>query len=117
MPQDEFRKALDTADVLEITFTGRKTGKKFTAPVWFVKESNKLYLLPVMGTSSKWFKSVLANPTMELRLSGKKATAAARPINDKRRVDETVERFRTKYGADDVKRYYPKQNAAVELSI
>jgi deazaflavin-dependent oxidoreductase (nitroreductase family) len=114
----DFRSALDSADELKITHVGRKTGKKFSTTVWFVSDGKeKLYLLPVNGTGSKWYKNILKNPKMELQASGKKATAEARPIKDKKRVDEIVDKFRTKYGAADVKKYYPRHDAAVELSI
>ena len=54
---------------------------------------------------------------MELQASGKKATASARPIRDKKRINETVQRFSAKYGAGDAKKSYPNQDAAVELSL
>jgi deazaflavin-dependent oxidoreductase (nitroreductase family) len=113
----DFLNALESADELSITFVGRKTGKKFTTPVWFVKEKGKVFLLPVKGTSSDWYRDILENPTMELQVSGMRATAAARPVRDRKGIEETIERFRAKYGAGDVKKYYPNQNAAVELSI
>ena len=32
---------------INITVTGRKSGRTISIPVWFVGESDKLYLLPV----------------------------------------------------------------------
>jgi len=117
MTNDDFRQALSSSTELEITFTGRKSGKKFSTPVWFVNNSDKIYLLPVNGTSTNWYRNVVKNPKMELQATGKKAIVEARPSEDKNRVGEIIDRFREKYGASDVKEYYPRPNAIVEISI
>ncbi len=117
MASSDFRGVLNSAQELKMTFVGRKTGKKISIPVWFVNDADKLYLLPVSGTANKWYKNILKNPTIELQVSGKKATAEARPIKDKKRIEEIVDKFRAKYGASDVKKYYPGQDVAVELSL
>lgn len=113
----DFRKALDSANELQLTFLGGKTGKKFSVPIWFVKTENKVLLLPVGGTRSKWYRGVTKNPAIEIQVSGIHASREARPILDKKVIDEVMDKFRSKYGADDVERYYPGQDAAVELSI
>ena len=113
----EFQKGLSSTDELQITVIGRWTGKKFSTPVWFVSERDKLYLLPVKGSASNWYKNILKEPTMELKASGKKATARAKPITDKKDVIEIVEKFRLKHGPGQVKKYYSKFDTAVELSI
>jgi deazaflavin-dependent oxidoreductase (nitroreductase family) len=117
MTDDDFGKALESTGELRITFVGRKTGKKFSTPVWFVYQGDKVYLLPVNGTASDWYRDVLKNPMMELQTSGKRTTAKTVPIKDKKRIEEVVETFRKKYGAGDVERYYPRTDAAVELSV
>jgi len=117
MTDSDFLKALKSASELEITFVGRKSGKKFSAPVWFVQAGEKLYLLPVKGTASQWYRSVVKNPMVEVQTSGRKVNARARPMKEGREVEEALERFREKYGASDVKRYYPRQDVALELSI
>jgi deazaflavin-dependent oxidoreductase (nitroreductase family) len=113
----DFRKALASAEELQITFVGRKSGKRFSVPVWFAVDGTAVYLLPVGGTGSKWYKSILKNPTMELGASGKTATVNARPVTDRKQIDATMDMFREKYGASDVKKYYPEQDAAVELMV
>jgi deazaflavin-dependent oxidoreductase (nitroreductase family) len=117
LAESEFRKALDSSSEVRITFVGRKSGKKFSTPVWFVREGGTVFLLPVKGTSTNWYQNVLKNPAMELEASGKRTQVAARPIKDKKGIEATVERFRVKYGEGDVKRYYPKTDAAVEISV
>ncbi|HUI01460.1 MAG TPA: nitroreductase family deazaflavin-dependent oxidoreductase [Nitrososphaerales archaeon] len=117
MPSSDFARALETAPVLEITVVGRKTGKKFSTPVWFVREGGTVYLLPVKGASTNWYRNILKNQTIELEASGKRTTATAQPIKDKKGIEQTVARFTAKYGARDVKRYYPRQDAAVQIAL
>jgi hypothetical protein len=115
--KSDFHKALSSVQELEIGFVGKKTGKKFSIPIWFVEKEGKLYFLPVGGSRSKWYRSILKNPKMELSASGKMANAEAHPIQDRKIVGNVMDMFRSKYGAGDVKRYYQGQDAAVEISI
>jgi deazaflavin-dependent oxidoreductase (nitroreductase family) len=117
MSNDDFHAALQSANELTITFTGRKTGKKFSTPVWFVYDRGKICLVPGTGINTSWYRNVLKNPTMNLQVSGRKTTTKAVPVKDPKRVDEIVDMFRAKYGAPNVKRYYSRLDAAVELSI
>jgi hypothetical protein len=45
---------------------GRKSGRTISIPVWFVLEGEKLYLLPVQGSNTQWYKNVLRNPQIAL---------------------------------------------------
>ncbi|MGQ9469063.1 MAG: nitroreductase/quinone reductase family protein [Nitrososphaerales archaeon] len=117
MPLEEFRKELARTDELKISVKGRRSGKMITLPVWFVHEGNKLYLLAVHGSDTNWYKNVLKNPTIMVSARGKEVTLDAKPIRDKGLLEETVRKFRAKYGADEIKKYYSKLDAAVELSI
>ena len=115
--RDDFHAALNSTNEIQMTFVGRKSGKRFSIPIWFVDDGDKMYLLPVGGTKSMWYKSITKNPTIEFQASGKQVSAKARLTQDKKVVEDIMNRFRSKYGAGDVKRYYPGQDAAVELSI
>jgi hypothetical protein len=73
-------------------------------------EGNKLYLLPVQGSDTQWYKNVLQNPTMRVDARGVGEEFRAVPLADAKAV---VEKFRQKYGANDVKKYYSKLDVAV----
>lgn len=45
MPAVDLKKTLDSSKELEITVTGRRSGKKITLPIWFVRDGGKLLLL------------------------------------------------------------------------
>src|ERR1700731_5194249 len=51
---------------IKITVTGRKSGRTISIPVWFVLEDDKLYLLPVQGSDTQWYKNVLKNPMIRI---------------------------------------------------
>ena len=93
--------------------TGRKSGRAITNPVWFVWEEEKLYLLPVSGSDTQWYKNVLKNPAMRIDVRGVEAECKAAPITEAKEVSSVVEKFRAKYGAGDVKKYYSKFDVAV----
>ena len=102
---------------LKITVTGRKSGRPISIPVWFVFEDDKLYLLPVKGSDTQWYKNVLKNRTMRIDLRDAESEIKAAPTTDAALVKSVVERFRAKYGTGDVKKYYSKFDVAVVAHV
>ena len=117
MAQGEFKTALKNTDEIELIVIGRVSGRKTSRPVWFVQEGDTLYLLPVAGSDTEWFKNVLHNPALTLAAGGITWTAKAKPTTDPAKVGEVVEKFRAKYGAGNVKKYYSKIDVAVEVPL
>ena len=99
---------------IKISVIGRKSGQTISVPVWFVLEGKKLYLLPVQGSDTQWYKNVLQNPSIRIDARGTEAEFRATPITEAKAV---VERFREKYGAKDVKKYYSKFDVAVVIEL
>jgi len=98
---------------IKLSVTGRKSGKTISNPVWFVVEDDILYLLPVRGSDTQWYRNVLQNPKFRIDARGEAGELKAKPITDPKTVKSTVEKFREKYGAGDVKKYYSKFDVAV----
>ena len=115
--QRDFISALKEADEIDLTVTGRVSGRKSTRPVWFVHENNKVYLVPVNGADTEWYKNARKNPAVTLTVDGLTRTAKARPITDRAEVSEIVDKFRAKYGAGEIKKYYSKLDVAVEVPL
>jgi len=111
------KKALDSSEELEITVTGRKSGKKITLPIWFVRDGEKLLLLPVRGSESNWYRNIKRLPTMGISAGGTSITVKARPTGSTERARAVAEKFRAKYGAADVKKYYSRFDASVEVTL
>lgn len=112
-----FQTALGSASEVGLITTGRKTGRESSRPVWFVRQGEILYLVPVTGTDSQWYKNVLATSAVRLTADGAQLATEAAPVRDARKVAQIVDAFRAKYGAQDVARYYSNPNAAVEVSL
>lgn len=119
MPQrkDDLRDQLSRRREINITVTGRKSGRAISIPVWFVLESKNLNLLPVSGSDTQWYKNVLANRSIGIDARGAEAKFQAVPITDAKQVGSVVEKFRKKYGASDVKKYYSKFDVAIAVQV
>jgi len=102
---------------IHLSVVGRKSGNTITNPVWFVAEGEKLYLLPVRGSDTQWYQNVLKNPKIRIDARGAEAELKAKPITKADAVKSVIEKFRGKYGAGDVKKYYSKFDVAVETSL
>jgi deazaflavin-dependent oxidoreductase (nitroreductase family) len=111
--KDALKDRLSRSREINITVTGRKSGRAISLPVWFVLEDGKLYLLPVSGSDTQWYKNVLNNPSIRIEAGGEKAELSATPVTDPKQVASVVEKFRAKYGPSDVKKYYSKFDVAV----
>jgi hypothetical protein len=113
-----FVDALDKSDEIELSVTGRVSGQEIPRPVWFVREDDILYLLPVPGSDTNWYKNVQKNPTMKISIDGEQlVTGKAKMITHTNNVKDVIDKFRSKYGASDVKKYYTKFDVYVELLL
>ncbi len=110
---DTLKARLSRSREIHISVIGRKSGRTISNPVWFVLEEDKLYLLPVQGSATQWYKNVLKNPSIHIKAGSAEAEFKAIPITDPKQVLSVVEKFRKKYGASDVKKYYSRFDVAV----
>jgi deazaflavin-dependent oxidoreductase (nitroreductase family) len=114
---DALKDRLSRDREINITVTGRKSGRAVSIPVWFVWEDDKLYLLPVQGSDTQWYKNVLKKPSIRIDARGAEAELKAVPVTDTAQVSSVVEKFRAKYGTKDVKKYYSKFDVAVQAAV
>ena len=110
---DTLADRLSRSSEITISVIGRKSGRTISNPVWFVLEDKKLYLLPVKGSDTQWYKNVLKNPAIRIEARGAEAEFQAVPVTDAGQVSSVVEKVRAKYGASDLKKYYSKFDVAV----
>jgi hypothetical protein len=82
-----------------------------------VLEGKTLYLLPVKGSDTQWYKNVVNNPVMRVGAGGVESEIKVVPVTDAAEVSSVVEKFRGKYGKSDVKKYYSKFDVAVVAQI
>jgi len=115
--KDDLKDRLVRYRQIKISVIGRKSGQTISIPVWFVLEGKNLYLLPVQGSDTQWYKNVLRNPSIRIDARGVEAGFRADPVTDAKAVKSVVEKFREKYGAGDVKKYYSKFDVAVVVQL
>jgi deazaflavin-dependent oxidoreductase (nitroreductase family) len=114
---DALRNRLSKASEIKITVTGRKSGRSISIPIWFVAKGEDLYLLPVQGSDTQWYKNVLKNPSIRIEARGAAGEFKAVPITEAKGVSAVVDKFRDKYGAGDVTKYYSKFDVAVHVQL
>jgi hypothetical protein len=110
---DDLKKRLARVREINLTVKGRNSGRSITIPVWFVLEGERLDLLPVRGSDTQWYKNVLKNPAIGVEAGGQKTELHAVSTTDPKEVASVIEKFRGKYGAGEVKKYYSKFDVAV----
>ena len=108
---------LTEASEIRITVTGRKSGRAISIPIWFVLQDETLYLLPVKGSDTQWYKNVVNDPVMRVGAGGVENEIKAVAVRDAAEVSSVVEKFRGKYGKSDVKKYYSKFDVAVIIQM
>src|SRR5215470_12040451 len=114
---ESFKDQLSRYREIKVTVTGRKSGRPVSNPVWFVVEDDTLYLLPVEGSDTQWYKNMLKNPGIGIEAGGTKAEFQAVPIADAKGVSSVVQKFRAKYGTGDVKKFYSRPEVAVVVQV
>jgi deazaflavin-dependent oxidoreductase (nitroreductase family) len=77
-PKDHLKVRLARYCQIKISVIGRKSGKAISIPVWFVLEGEMLYLLPVHGSDTQWYRNVLKNP--QIRIDARGAEAAFQAV-------------------------------------
>jgi len=112
-PKPALQDRLANQREIEITVTGRKSGHAITNPVWFVVDANNVYLIPVEGSDTQWYKNILKNPSIRIHAKDLDAEFKAVPIDNPDQVANAVSKLREKYGPADVKKYYSKLDVAV----
>ena len=117
MAAADFVHALNRTAEIELTTTGRVSGREISRPVWFVRRDEKLYLLPLTGSRSQWYMNLLQAPVIRLAADGAQYRATGHPVTDPEKVGQVIDDFRAKYGAREVAGYYTNPDVAVEVTL
>ena len=90
---------------IEITVKDGGSGRARTFPIWFVFDGQKLSLLPVHGSDTKWYKNVLANPSIRIEAGGAEGEFKVAAVTEHAPLSSIIEKFRAKYGDSGIKLY------------
>jgi hypothetical protein len=66
---------------------------------------------------TQWYKNVLKNPSIRIDARGVEVEFRAFPVTGAQVVRSVIEKFREKFGAKDVKKYYSKFDVAVVVEL
>jgi hypothetical protein len=116
-PKGSIKERLSRYREIKLSVTGWKSGKTMSMLVWYVLEGERLCLLPVQGSETQWYKNVLKNPQIRIDARGVEVEFRAIPVTCAQVVRSVIEKFREKYGAKDVKKYYSKFDVAVVVEL
>lgn len=82
---------------IELTTTGRHTGKPHTRPVWFVVSDSKVFLQAGRDGKTDWYRNLQQNPSVTLRAGTYTFRARAVALTDPARIEEIHRLFLRKY--------------------
>jgi hypothetical protein len=117
MSESGLKNASEKSMEIELAVTGRKSHRKISRPVWFVYEANSLYLLPVHGSETNWYKNILHDSDVKISVDGQQYNGKSKAIIDSNKVKEVVNKFISKYGESEVNKYYTKFDVCVEFVL
>lgn len=85
--------SLMSKNVLLLTFTGRKSGKRYTLPLSYVQSGDQLLL----GTETPWWKNLRGDVPVTIRLRGQHRSGRADVVTDEQGMREAYRTILTLY--------------------
>jgi hypothetical protein len=90
-----------------IKTTEVSTGKQLETPVWFAEDQGVIYLLPIHGEKTKWYRSVVYNHNqLQIEIDKRTFSGEVKDINEKKLVEKAVNLFKDKCGERVYKNFY-----------
>lgn len=77
--------------VLLLTTTGRKSGLPRVTPLQYEEVDGVYYIAAACGQKADWFRNIVANPAVEVRVKSSRFHADAEPITDPARIADFLE--------------------------
>jgi len=69
-----------------LSFTGRKSGKKFTTPVGYLRQGSTI----IVFTHSLWWKNMIGGAPVSMRIQGQNIPGLASPVDDPLEIKSIV---------------------------
>ncbi|MBN1221037.1 MAG: nitroreductase family deazaflavin-dependent oxidoreductase [Anaerolineae bacterium] len=77
--------------VLLLTTIGRKSGQPRVTPLQYEEIDGIIYVAAARGQQADWFRNIVANPKVEVRVKDKYFHGLAEPITDPARIADFLE--------------------------
>jgi deazaflavin-dependent oxidoreductase (nitroreductase family) len=82
---------------IEITTTGRKSGKPHTRPIWYVVDDGRILVQSGQDGKTDWYQNVKKTPAVTLKADRYTFRARARLLTDPKDVERVRALFLDKY--------------------
>ncbi len=107
---------LAEATELDLTTTGRTSGRPRTVELWFAYTSGYLYFLT---SDTHWRRNLSAHPEAEVRIKRRSFKARLEPAADETAAKaQAMALFRAKYGDDVMRQWYEgRDHVPVRLRV
>lgn len=93
-----------SGSVLLLTFSGRRSGKRYTTPMSYVREGDEIF----MSTEAPWWRNLEGGVEVAVRMRGKVLSGIAESVTDE---DEVVEGLKT------IVRLYPGYSRFIGVTV
>ncbi len=77
--------------ILLLTTTGRKSGSPHVTPLQYEEVDGAIYMGAARGQQADWFRNIVANPNVEVRVKSRRFRGVAEPITDPERIADFLE--------------------------
>lgn len=77
--------------ILLLTTTGRKSGLPRVTPLQYEEIDGDYYVGSARGTKADWFRNILANPCVQVRVKSHQINGTAEPVTDPGRIADFLE--------------------------
>ena len=77
--------------ILLLTTTGRRSGNPHAIPLQYELVGGEYFIGSARGTTSDWYRNILVNPEVWIRVKSQKFPALAMPITDIERITDYLE--------------------------
>ncbi len=79
--------------VAVLTTIGRKTGKRRRTCVRAIRKDNKVFVVSLAGRYGGWYRNLMANPRIELRMRGGRFRGTAHEVRDAAEYEKAREAY------------------------
>lgn len=87
--------------VMVITVTGRKSGKRYSTPIGYLKDGDTLLGLTRSGQESNWYYNALRNPEVTLEIKGQSYRARTEAVKGDVERQKVFDIYRSKIASPE----------------
>ena len=97
MTPAEWLAAAADVENCHLTTTGRRTGRPHEIEIWFGVLDATLYVISGNGPSADWYRNLVADPHVRVRIDAVTRSGRARPVSDPPERERVGELMGAKY--------------------